>query len=123
MDRRTIEENLFKTLMIASTLIILASLVLILGTVIVKGLPAMNLAMITQSPKGGFYLGKEGGILNAIVGSMYLAGGATLLAILISLPVVLYLNVHTKKGSRLASFTRFSFDVLWGVPSIVFWAL
>ena len=61
MDRRKIEESLFKTLMIASTLIILSSLVLILATVIVKGLPAMNLAMITQAPKGGFYLGKEGG--------------------------------------------------------------
>jgi len=122
MDRRKIEENIFKGLMITSTLIILSSLVLILATVIVKGLPAMNLAMITQTPKGGYYLGKEGGILNAIVGSLYLAGGATFLAILISLPVVLYLNVYAKKGSRLVSFTRFSFDVLWGVPSIVYGA-
>ncbi len=122
MDRRRIEESLFKVLMIASTLIILSSLVLILATVVIKGLPAMDLAMITQSPKGGFYLGKEGGILNAIVGSLYLATGATFLAILISLPVVLYLNVYAKKGSRIASFTRFSFDVLWGVPSIVYGA-
>jgi len=105
--------------MFASTLIILSSLVLILATVIIKGLPAMNLAMVTQAPKGGFYLGKEGGILNAIVGSLYLATGATFLAILISLPVVLYLNVYTKKGSRIITFTRFSLDVLWGVPSIV----
>jgi len=67
----------------------------------------MNLAMITQTPKGGFYLGKEGGILNAIVGSLYLATGATFLAILISLPVVLYLNVYAKKGSRIITFTRF----------------
>ncbi len=122
MDKRKIEENIFKGLMIISTLIIILSLVLILATVIVKGLPAMNLAMITQTPKGGYYLGKEGGILNAIVGSLYLAGGATFLAILISLPVVLYLNVYAKKGSRLVTFTRFSFDVLWGVPSIVYGA-
>jgi len=122
MDRRKIEENIFKSLMIASTLIILSSLMIILITVIVNGLPAMNLAMITQTPKGGYYLGKEGGILNAIVGSLYLAGGATFLAILISLPVVLYLNVYAKKGSRLVIFTRFSFDVLWGVPSIVYGA-
>ena len=122
MDTRKIEENLFKFLMIASTLVILLSLILILATIIIKGLPAMDLAMITQSPKGGFYLGKEGGILNAILGSLYLAGGATFLAIIISLPVVLYLNVYAPKGSRLASFTRFSFDVLWGVPSIVYGA-
>lgn len=122
MSKRKIEESLFKGLMVISTLIILSSLVLILATVIIKGLPAMNLAMITQTPKGGFYLGKEGGILNAIVGSLYLAGGATILAILISLPVVLYLNVYAKKGSRIITFTRFSFDVLWGVPSIVYGA-
>ncbi len=122
MDKRKIEEGLFKGLMIVSTLIILSSLMLILATVITKGLPAMNLAMITQTPKGGFYLGKEGGILNAIVGSIYLATGATFLAIVISLPVVLYLNVYAKKGSRIITFTRFSFDVLWGVPSIVYGA-
>jgi phosphate transport system permease protein len=122
MDRRKIEEGLFKGLMIVSTLVILSSLMLILATVIIKGLPAMNLAMITQTPKGGFYLGKEGGILNAIVGSVYLATGATFLAIVISLPVVLYLNVYAKKGSRIITFTRFSLDVLWGVPSIVYGA-
>lgn len=122
MDRRKIEENIFKWLMITSTLIILSSLVLILTTIVLKGLPAMNLAMITQTPKGGYYLGKEGGILNAIVGSLYLAGGATFFTILISLPVVLYLNVYTKKNSHLVAFTRFSFDVLWGVPSIVYGA-
>jgi phosphate transport system permease protein len=122
MNTRKIEESIFRTLMIASTLIILSSLALILGTVVVKGLPALSLAMITQTPKGGYYLGREGGILNAIVGSLCLAGGATLLAIAISLPVVLYLNVYAPKHSRLAAFTRFSLDVLWGVPSIVFGA-
>jgi len=122
MDRRKIEENVFKGLMVTSTLIIIFSLILILVTVIVKGMPALSGAMITQTPKGGYYLGKEGGILNAIVGSLYLAGGATFLAVLISLPVVLYLNVYAKRGSRLVAFTRFSLDVLWGVPSIVYGA-
>jgi len=122
VDKRKIEENIFRGLMVTSALMIFLSLVMILVTVIRKGLPAMNLAMITQSPKGGYYLGKEGGILNAIVGSSYLAGGATLLATLISLPVVIYLNLYAKRGSRLAAFTRFSFDVLWGVPSIVYGA-
>ncbi len=32
--------------------------------------------MITKLPGGGFYLGKEGGILNAIVGSFYIIGGS-----------------------------------------------
>jgi phosphate transport system permease protein len=108
--------------MMAATAVILAALVLILGAVLVKGLPAMNLAMVTQAPKGGFYLGKEGGILNAIVGSLYVTGGATIIAFLVALPIVLYLNGYAKKKSRFVALTRFSFDVLWGIPSIVYGA-
>ena len=122
IEKRKLEENLFQGLMIISTFIIFSCLVLIVVTIIARGLPAMSLSMVTQAPKGGYYLGKEGGILNAIVGSIYLTGVATILAILISLPVVLYLNVYAKKDSRFANFTRFSLDVLWGIPSIVYGA-
>jgi phosphate transport system permease protein len=121
-NRRRWEETFFRVLMYVSTFIVVGSLLLILMTIIWKGLPSLSLSMITQTPKGGYYLGKEGGILNAIVGSLYLAGGATVLAMLLSLPVVLYLNLYTRKYSPLANFVRFSFDVLWGIPSIVYGA-
>ncbi len=122
MNRRKLVEDIWKTLMIASTALVIGSLLLITATVIWKGLPALNLSMITKTPKGGYYLGKEGGILNAILGSLYLALGATALAGLASLPVVIFLNVYCRKRSRLAALTRFSFDVLWGIPSIVYGA-
>ncbi|MDD3625889.1 MAG: phosphate ABC transporter permease PstA [bacterium] len=122
MDRRKIEEKIFLFLMRISAILIVLSLILILFTIIAKGLPSLNLAMITQTPKGGYYLGKEGGILNAIMGSLFLAGGATILSMLISLPVVIYLNIYAKKNSKLSEFIRFSFDVLWGIPSIVYGA-
>jgi phosphate transport system permease protein len=122
LQRRKIEERVFKLFMMGSTVVVIGSLLLIIGTVVVKSLPALKLSMITQTPKGGYYLGKEGGILNAIVGSLYLASGATLLAVLLSLPVVIFLNVYAKKSSPLATFTRFSLDVLWGIPSIVYGA-
>jgi phosphate transport system permease protein len=120
--RRKTEEAVFRVLMGGATAVVAGSLLLILGTVVVKGLPALDLAMITQTPKGGYYLGKEGGILNAIVGSLALAGGATLLALVLSLPVVLYLNIFRRRDSRFAVLTRFALDVLWGVPSIVYGA-
>ena len=120
--QRKIEESVFKVLMAASMFIVIGCLLLIVGTMIWKGLPALNLAMVTQTPKGGYYLGREGGILNAIMGSLYLASGATLLSLIFSLPVVLFINLYTRKNSRLAELTRFSFDVLWGIPSIVYGA-
>jgi phosphate transport system permease protein len=123
MEAKFIEEKIFKGLMILSTIIILLCLMLILGSILWKGLPAMSWEMVSQTPKGGFYSGKSGGILNAIVGSFYLAGGATIIAIFVSLPVVLYLNIYRKKFSRFTNFTRLCLDVLWGVPSIVYGAL
>ncbi|MBN1538268.1 MAG: phosphate ABC transporter permease PstA [Anaerolineales bacterium] len=121
MKRRQVEEAIFKFIMVCSFLLVASSLGLILFTVIVKGLPSLNWAMLTQTPKGGYYLGKEGGILNAIVGSIYLAGGGTLLALLLGLPIALYLGVYSRK-SRISDWVRLSLDVLWGVPSIVYGA-
>lgn len=123
MNRRRarLEETVMKVLMLSAAATVLGSLLLILGTVIWRGLPSLNLAMLTQTPKGGYYLGKEGGILNAIVGSLYLATGGTLLAMLGSLPIAIYLQFYAARTRR-AELTRLALDVLWGVPSIVYGA-
>jgi phosphate transport system permease protein len=120
--RRKWEERVVRVLMMASTGLVLGCLLLILGTVVIKALPAINLDMITKTPQGGYYLGKAGGILNAILGSLYLASGATLLAVLLSLPIVLFINTYTTRSKAWAVQVRFSLDVLWGVPSIVYGA-
>lgn len=122
MDRRKFEEGFFKVLMILSAVLVGGSLFLILATVFVKGFHALSLSMLIETPKGGYYLGKEGGILNAILGSIILSIGATLLAILVSLPLALYLNLYLGKRSRLALTARFFLDVLLGIPSIVYGA-
>ena len=121
LTRRHLEEAIFKALMIGSFGIVALGLGLILLTVIIKGLPALTWDMLTQTPKGGFYLGKEGGILNAIVGSLYLAGGATILAVAVSIPIGLYLTTYARR-SRWAAMVRLSLDVMWGIPSIVYGA-
>ena len=122
MDKRRLEERFFKVLMIAATFVVVGSLFALFVVVILKGAPALSLSMITQTPKGGYYLGKEGGVLNAIVGSLCLGIGATVLALIISLPVALFLQKDYIGRSRFAAVTRLSLDVLWGVPSIVYGA-
>jgi len=119
--RARLEEGFFKAMMLVSTVVVLGSLVLILATIAWRGLPALTLDMLTRTPKGGYYLGKEGGILNAIVGSLYLTGGGTALAMVFSLPIALYLHLYAGR-SRRAELTRLALDVLWGVPSIVYGA-
>ena len=118
------EELIFKGLMRSAFVFVAFGLIMILLTVVIKGLPALSLDMITQTPKGGFYLGKEGGILNAIVGSLYLAGGGTLLALILSLPMTLYLAIYARsaRAARWVTIVRLALDVLWGIPSIVYGA-
>ena len=96
-------------------------LALILGIIVYRGLPGLSWELVTQPPEGSFYLGGGGGILNAILGSLYLATGATLLASLIAVPVVLYIHAYAGKN-RLANALRLALDVMWGIPSIVYGA-
>lgn len=119
---RKIEEILFKGLMIFSTIIVFGSLLLILATIVVKGFSSLNLDMLVKTPQGGYYLGKEGGILNAILGSIVLGIGSTFLSLLISVPIALYLNNFLGRKSKFGLAVRFSLDVLWGIPSIVYGA-
>ncbi|MBL8007521.1 MAG: phosphate ABC transporter permease PstA [Ignavibacteria bacterium] len=116
------EEIFFRILMIISTVAIAAALLLIIFSILYNGLPALSWEMISQIPKGGFYFGKEGGILNAIIGSLYLSVCSTLIALLIGLPVAMYMNVFMIKHRNTLNSVRFILDILWGIPSIVYGA-
>ena len=72
------------------------ALFLIVYSILKKGIPSLSLEMLTQTPKGGFYFGKEGGILNAIIGSFYLSTGATFLALMknYDLPIIFQIISH-----------------------------
>src|SRR6478736_2592946 len=120
--KRKLEENFFKYLSAITSVLIILVLIHIVYSIIAKGASALSWEVLTQEPKGGFYMGGGGGILNAIVGSFYLAFGATILAFVISLPVALFINIYLIKYPRLLMGIRFFLDVLWGVPSIVFGA-
>jgi phosphate transport system permease protein len=107
--------------MIASITLVLCILAGITIVIVVRGALALNLSMIIKTPEGGYYLGKEGGVANAIVGSLYLAFGASLLSFLLGLPIAFALQKEYL-GRGLARITRLSLDILWGTPSIVYGA-
>jgi phosphate transport system permease protein len=118
---RKLEESIFKGLMIVSVLSVMAILAVVTIVIIVKGASALSLSMIFETPKGGYYLGKGGGIANAIVGSLYLALGASLIAVVTSVPIAVGLQKEYSNRT-LANVTRLILDVLWGTPSIVYGA-
>ena len=119
---RKIEEYVFRVVMLTCTCIIALALLVIIYSILKKGLPSLSWEILTRTPKGGFYFGKEGGIVNAIIGSLYLATGATIISLLIGVPVALYMNVHLVKRNKLVNALRFLLDLLWGIPSIVYGA-
>ena len=121
MDARKLEETIFKGLMIASLALVLSVLAGIILVILLRGASSLTLSMLIQTPKGGYYLGKEGGIANAIVGSLCLAFGASVLSFLLGLPIAFALQKEYL-GRRFAWITRLSLDILWGTPSIVYGA-
>lgn len=115
-----IEEKIIKWLMYSAIAIVTFFVVSVIVTIFRRGLPVLSWQMVSQLPSGGFYLGGEGGFLNAIVGSLYIVGGSTALGLLVALPVVFYMNVYLKPDSRFGYVARLTFDTLFGIPSIVY---
>lgn len=120
--RKTIEELFFKWICAIAAYSLIAILAFIVVVIFVKGFNALNLDMIIKTPKGGFYYGGEGGVLNAIIGSLYIALGASAIAIILGMPAALYINVHLIKQRKLQNVIRYLLDALWGIPSIVYGA-
>ncbi len=117
-----IEERFFQVMMFLATLFILAILAIIIYSIFEKGIRSISWEMLTSEPSGGYYYGKEGGILNAILGSLALAFGATVIAFIVGLPVALYLNVFLIRHKKVTGVVRFLLDLVWGIPSIVYGA-
>jgi phosphate transport system permease protein len=121
MSLRRFEEKIAKAFMFLSIILVLGSLAAIIIVVVQKGISALSISLLIQTPKGGYYLGKEGGIANAIVGSLYLSLGALFFSFILGLPIAFGLQREfTRK--RLGHITRLTLDVLWGMPSIVYGA-
>jgi phosphate transport system permease protein len=122
VNKKNFEEQLFKVLMTASVLIVLGGVLSVILTVFIKGIAAISVPMLLESPHGGYYLGQGGGILNAILGSLLLAGGAVIISLFLSLPVAMYLH-HSTKSSCYNEYIRISLDIASGIPTIVYGAV
>ncbi len=99
----------------ASTALALVPLISTVYFVLTRGLPALNLAFLTQLPRPVGETG--GGVANAIVGSLVVVGLASLVSVPIGVGAGIYLSEFGR--NRLGSLVRFVADVLTGVPSIV----
>lgn len=116
LGRRRHRTNIVvKTLCIIATLIALILLASILITLIWLGGGGLSLAVFTNMTKPP---GSNGGLLNAIVGTLIQTGIGTLIGTPVGLMVGTYLAEYGRH-SPLANSIRFVSDVLLSAPSIL----
>ncbi|MDD2904109.1 MAG: phosphate ABC transporter permease PtsA, partial [Syntrophales bacterium] len=94
----------------------IAILVWIIFVIVVRGVGALNLSFFTQLPTPPGVPG--GGLANAIIGTLVLTLAATLIAVPLGLLAGVYL-AEFSEDSKMADFSRFSANVLMGMPSII----
>jgi phosphate transport system permease protein len=94
----------------------LGVLVFIIAYILWHGVPHLTWGFLTESPKS---MGREGGILPMIVGTLWVAGLAVVIAGPVGVATAVYLTEYTREG-RLTAVIRFGADCLAGIPSIIF---
>jgi phosphate transport system permease protein len=113
--RRSIANIVVKLLCIAATGIGLLLLASILATLLWNGANGLSISIFTSVTKPP---GSNGGLLNAIVGTLIQTGLGTLIGTPIGLMVGTYLAEYGR-NSPLANTVRFVSDVLLSAPSIL----
>ena len=95
---------------------IAALLVWILVYVALKGVNALDLGFLTDTPPGN-PSDAGGGFYNGIIGSLEIVGIATLLSLPLGVGCAIYLNQYAT--GRVAGALRLVTDVMLGIPTIV----
>ena len=99
-----------------ATLLVVVPAGMIVVVIITKGLPAISWEFLTAMPKSGM---RAGGILPAIVGTVYLVAGALVFVLPTGILAAIYLSEYAKDNF----FTRavkLAIINLAGVPSVVY---
>jgi phosphate transport system permease protein len=113
--RRRRSDVISKVLAYSATAFGLGWLVLILGVLLYNGLGGLSLDVFTKDTPPP---GSDGGLLNAIVGSLIM----TVLAVIIGTPIGILAGTYMAEYGRhdkLSSIVRFINDILLSAPSIV----
>lgn len=121
-NSKFIEEKVVKALMWVSVSLVILVVASIICTIFVKGFGSLSLDMVTKVPGRNWNTTDDGGFINAIWGSVIVVAPATLIAMVVSVPVVFYMNLYRRRSNWLSYVARLAYDVLYGIPSIVYGA-
>jgi len=121
-NSKFIEEKVVKALMWVAVSLVVLVVASIICTIFVKGFGSLSWDMVTKVPGRNWNTTDDGGFVNAIWGSIIVVAPATLIAMVVSIPVVFYMNLYRRRSNWLSYVARLAYDVLYGIPSIVYGA-
>lgn len=113
---RYLKQKLFFIGLRCCVLVIVCALGGILLDVILQGISVINWEFITQPPTNAM---TKGGIMPAIIGTLYLVIGAVAVGLPLGVASAIYLSEYARQGRMIRSI-RVGINCLAGVPSVVF---
>jgi phosphate transport system permease protein len=111
-------DSLASSIALTGALIVFAPVVSILATTIVKGVPGLHWSLFTETMFSASYMDpvENGGLLHAIVGTLYLIALSIIISVPMGILTALYLTEIKGPGSK---FIQFTIQAMSGVPSVV----
>ncbi|MBI4760778.1 MAG: phosphate ABC transporter permease PstA [Chloroflexi bacterium] len=115
LNRHLIQRLGFAGLTVMAFLTVLP-IVAVVIYIIVQGAPAISLEFLSDFPRGGM---REGGILPAIIGTIYLTIGTAVFSVPLGIAAAIYLSEYAA-DTPLTRTIRIAIINLAGIPSVVY---
>jgi len=116
MKWRYVKQNLFLGAATLCVLAIVLSLGGILYYIVLNGYQAINWEFLSSPPQDSM---TKGGVLPAILGTLYLTIGAIIVALPLGIASAIYLTEYARQG-KLIRVIHLGVNCLAGIPSVVF---
>lgn len=114
--KRYLTQKVAKILIWMAAISTMGVMALIIFQILSEGIPVLSPRFFLESPRS---MGREGGILSTIIGTIALTVVAIIVATPLGVGTAIFLGEYTREG-RISRVIRFGIGCLAGVPSIIF---
>jgi phosphate transport system permease protein len=117
-DKKAAQDVLISSLMWTAAFLVFLPVVSILSTTIIRGFHGLKVNLFTETMKTASYSDPliQGGLLHALIGTLYLIVFSILISVPLGLLTALYITEIRGKGS---GFIQFIVQAMSGVPSVI----
>ena len=120
MNRYT-KQRLFGGAVRAATALLVSVMVLVVGVTVARGGRVLlaDPTIFLTPPGSRYMLEANGGFLHAVLGSIFIVGPATIIAMVLAVSTAIYLQ-SDYSSERFAERANMFLNVLWATPPIVY---